>query len=224
MAYPRSFLGLCLASFILVAVPLVAALAYSAWHSERLADRSRSAVFNASQAARASRTLVNRISSLERLATLDAPGFDADLGRVHASFRQVAHELLQLPLEEDQRAGAPDHHGPGAEPLRAAHGAEARRPPPSRRARRRPRRERLRGARHQHPGRRPRGDAAARRRRVGAAPARSCSSSSAPRWRSASRSRSRAISRARSPSSTPRSGSSAARTSSGRSRCAAPRT
>jgi len=104
MAYPRSFLGLCLASFILVAVPLVAALAYSAWHSERLADRSRSAVFNASQAARASRTLVNRISSLERLATLDAPGFDADLGRVHASFRQVAHELLQLPLEEDQRA------------------------------------------------------------------------------------------------------------------------
>ncbi|HSA89395.1 MAG TPA: HAMP domain-containing sensor histidine kinase [Burkholderiales bacterium] len=104
MAYPRSFLGLCLASFILVAVPLVAALAYSAWHSERLAERSRSAVFNASQAARASRTLVNRISSLERLATLDAPGFDADLGRVHTSFRQVAHELLQLPLEEDQRA------------------------------------------------------------------------------------------------------------------------
>jgi two-component system sensor histidine kinase GlrK len=56
MAYPRSFLGLCLASFILVAAPLVAALAYSAWHSERLAERSRSAVFNASQAARASRT------------------------------------------------------------------------------------------------------------------------------------------------------------------------
>jgi two-component system sensor histidine kinase GlrK len=104
MAYPRSFLGLCLASFVLVAVPLVAALAYSAWHSERLADRSRSAVFNASQAARASRTLVNRISSLERLATLDAKGPDADLGRVHASFRQVAQELMQLPLEEDQRA------------------------------------------------------------------------------------------------------------------------
>ncbi len=103
MAYPRSFLGLCLASFMLVAAPLVAALAYSAWHSERLAERSRSAVFNASQAARASRTLVNRIGSLERLATLDAPGLDPDLGRVHASFRQVAQELLQLPLEDDQR-------------------------------------------------------------------------------------------------------------------------
>jgi len=104
MAYPRSFLGLCLASFMLVAAPLIAALAYSAWHSERLAERSRSAVFNASQAARASRTLVNRIGSLERLATLGAPGVSPDLAKVHASFRQVAQELLQLPLEEDQLA------------------------------------------------------------------------------------------------------------------------
>src|ERR1700741_3881247 len=104
MAYPRSFLGLCLASFMLVGAPLVAALAYSAWHSERLAERSRSAVFNASQAARASRTLVNRIGPRERLATLDTRGgLDSDLGRVHASFRQVAQELLQLPLEDDQR-------------------------------------------------------------------------------------------------------------------------
>src|SRR6185503_5529702 len=102
MAYPRSFLGLCLASFMLVAAPLIAALAYSAWHSERLAEQSRHAVFNASQAARASRTLVNRIGSLERLATLNnSAGLGADLGKVHASFRQVAQELLQLPLEED---------------------------------------------------------------------------------------------------------------------------
>src|SRR5918995_3556740 len=104
MAYPRSFLGLCLASFMLVAAPLIGALAYSAWHSERLAEQSRSAVFNAAQAARASRTLVNRISSLERLASLDAPGLAGDLGRVHASFRQVAEELRQLPLEEVQLA------------------------------------------------------------------------------------------------------------------------
>src|SRR5918994_4414928 len=105
MAYPRSFLGLCIASFMLVAAPLIAALAYAAWHSEQLAEQSRHAVFNASQAARASRTLVNRISSLERLALLNAPGLDPDLGRVHASFRQVAEELRQLPLEEVQLAG-----------------------------------------------------------------------------------------------------------------------
>jgi two-component system sensor histidine kinase GlrK len=104
MAYPRSFLGLCLASFVLVAAPLIAALAYSAWHSEQLAEQSRHAVFNAAQAARASRTLVNRIGSLERLATLDTPGANADLARVHQSFRQVAQELLQLPLEQDQLA------------------------------------------------------------------------------------------------------------------------
>src|SRR5512145_539203 len=104
MPYPRSFLGLCLVSFMLVAAPLVGALAYSAWHSERLAEQSRHAVFNASQAARASRTLVNRIGSLERLAMLSAPGMGADLAKVHASFGQVAQELLQLPLEEDQLA------------------------------------------------------------------------------------------------------------------------
>jgi len=108
MPYPRSFLGLCLASFTLVAAPLVAALAYSAWHSERLAEQSRSAVFNASQAARASRTLANRIGSIERLAqqmaVLDDPALAADLRRVHASFRQVAEELAQLPLEEQQLA------------------------------------------------------------------------------------------------------------------------
>jgi two-component system sensor histidine kinase GlrK len=104
MAYPRSFLGLCLVSFVAVAAPLVGALAYSAWHSEKLAEHARTAVFNASQAARASRTLVARIGSLERLALLDAPGLSADLGRVHTSFRQVADELLQLPLEQDQLA------------------------------------------------------------------------------------------------------------------------
>ena len=104
MPYPRSFLGLCLASFMLVSAPLVAALAYSAWHSERLAEQSRTAVFNASQAARASRTLVARIGSLERLALLNYPRLGSDLGRVHSSFRQVAGELLQLPLEEDQLA------------------------------------------------------------------------------------------------------------------------
>jgi two-component system sensor histidine kinase GlrK len=104
MAYPRSFLGLCLASFMLVAAPLVGALAYSAWHSEQLAEQSRNAVFNASLAARASRTLVNRIGSLERLTMIEAPGVAADLARVHVSFRQVADELMHLPLDEDQRA------------------------------------------------------------------------------------------------------------------------
>src|SRR5258705_13533063 len=91
--YPRSFLGLLLTGFTLVGVPLVGALAYSAWNTERLAEQSRSAVFSASQAARASRSLVNRIGSIERLAPqvamLDDAELVVDYRRVHGSFRQV---------------------------------------------------------------------------------------------------------------------------------------
>ena len=106
MSYPRSFLGLLLAGFTLVALPLVGALAYSAWNTERLASQSRSAVFNASQAARASRSLVERIGSIERLAQQVAVLEDAELlqnyARVHRSFKQLAEEIAQLPLDEAQ--------------------------------------------------------------------------------------------------------------------------
>ena len=108
MGYPRSFLGLLLAGFTLVALPLVGALAYSAWNTERLTEQSRNAVYNASQAARASRSLVNRIGSIERLAQQMTVVNDAELAadfvRVHRSFRQVADELMLLPLEEQQLA------------------------------------------------------------------------------------------------------------------------
>ena len=63
MRYPRSFLGLLLAGFTLVALPLIGALAYSAWHTERLAEQSRNAVYSASQAARARPTRVNPLGS-----------------------------------------------------------------------------------------------------------------------------------------------------------------
>jgi two-component system sensor histidine kinase GlrK len=109
MGYPRSFLGLLLAGFTLVALPLVGALAYSAWHTERLAEQSRNAVYSAAQAARASRSLVNRIGSIERLAQQMAvvpepSGLVADYARVHESFRQVSGELLLLPLDGQQMA------------------------------------------------------------------------------------------------------------------------
>ena len=104
--YPRSFLGLLLAGFTLVMLPLVGALAYSAWNTERLATQSRSAVFNASQAARASRSLVDRISSIERaaqqMALLDDPGVAVDYARVHRGFKQLADEIALLPLDRSQ--------------------------------------------------------------------------------------------------------------------------
>src|SRR6267142_1637202 len=108
LPYPRSFLGLLLAGFTLVALPLVGALAYSAWNTERLAEQSRSAVFHASQAARASRSLVNRVGSIERLAKQIAlhhdPEVSADYARVHYSIKQVSDELFLLPLEGAQLA------------------------------------------------------------------------------------------------------------------------
>src|SRR3954462_9715119 len=104
--YPRSFLGLLLAGFTLVALPLVGALAYAAWNTERLAGQSRTAVFNASQAARASRSLVERIGSIQRLpqqmTVLDDPEIVAGYARVHRSFKQLADEIATLPIEDTQ--------------------------------------------------------------------------------------------------------------------------
>src|ERR1043165_922046 len=106
MTYPRSFLGLLLAGFTLVALPLVGALAYSAWNTERLAGERRSAVFNAAQAACGSRALVERISTIERLAqqaaVLDDPELLQGYARVHRSFRSLADESGQLPLDGAQ--------------------------------------------------------------------------------------------------------------------------
>jgi two-component system, NtrC family, sensor histidine kinase GlrK len=108
LPYPRSFLGLLLAGFTLVMLPLVGAMAYSAWHTERLAAQSRTAVFTASQAARASRSLVDRIAAIERVAqqytVLNDPRLAVDYERVHRSFRQLVDEIAQLPIEDAQHA------------------------------------------------------------------------------------------------------------------------
>ena len=108
LSYPRSFLGLLLTGFTLVMLPLVGAMAYSAWHTERLAAQSRAAVFTASQAARASRSLVDRIAAIERVAqqmtVLNDPRLANDYARVHRSFKQLAEEIAQLPLDDAQAA------------------------------------------------------------------------------------------------------------------------
>jgi two-component system sensor histidine kinase GlrK len=106
LRFPRSFLGLLVTGFLLVAAPLVGALLYSAWHTQRLAEQSRSAVYNAAQAARGSRALVNRIGSIERLAqqvaVLPDPGLVEDYARLHQGFRQLTQDLARLPLDEEQ--------------------------------------------------------------------------------------------------------------------------
>jgi len=107
-SFPRSFLKLLIAGFLLVALPLAIALMYSAWNTERLAGQAQNAVFNAARAARASRSLVNRISSIERIAqqyiVLADPELIADYARVRKSFKAVSGELSLLPLDAEQLA------------------------------------------------------------------------------------------------------------------------
>ncbi len=106
MSFPRSFLKLLVAGFLLVALPLAVALMFSALSTERLAKQAQNAVFNAAQAARTSRSLVNRISSIERIAqqyiVLADPELMADYARVRKSFKQVSEELSRLPLDDEQ--------------------------------------------------------------------------------------------------------------------------
>jgi len=108
LPYPRSFLALLLTGFLLVMLPLIGALAYSAWNTERIAGLSRSAVFNAAEAARASRSLIDRIGAIERvaqqMAVLNDPELAVDYARVHRGFKQLSDEIAQLPLDEAQVA------------------------------------------------------------------------------------------------------------------------
>jgi two-component system sensor histidine kinase GlrK len=108
LRFPRSFLGLLVTGFLLVAAPLAGALLYSAWNTQHLTEQSRSAVYNAAQAARGSRALANRIGSIERLAQQVAVLPDTELlqdyERLHLGFRQLSEELARLPLDAEQLA------------------------------------------------------------------------------------------------------------------------
>jgi len=108
LRFPRSFLGLLALGFVLVALPLAAALFYSAWNTERLVELGTDAVFNAAQAARASRSLVTRIGTISRVAqqvlVLPGSGLMDDYTKLHRDFARVAGELARLPLDARQQA------------------------------------------------------------------------------------------------------------------------
>ena len=105
---PRSFLGLLLTAFIVVTLPLTGAMLYSVWNTNQLAGRSTSAVFNAAQAASATRSLVNRISTMARLAeqmaVLPDSGLASGYTKLHEDFGRLADELTHLPLDARQLA------------------------------------------------------------------------------------------------------------------------
>ena len=106
--YPRSFLKLLLAGFILVSLPLVIALVNAAISVQRLASVSETAVDQAAQAARSSRLLMEQVLSMERLVRqfviLDDAGLLDDYDKVRANFKRTTSDLSLLPLDEAQLA------------------------------------------------------------------------------------------------------------------------
>lgn len=104
---PKSFLKLILIGFTLVALPLIAALVYSAISIDRLADKSRKAVYQAAQIAHGSRVLVDEIVAMERSVRQTYILNDASLlegyFRAHAKFENMAGSLSRLSLRSEHK-------------------------------------------------------------------------------------------------------------------------
>src|SRR5882672_8875258 len=106
--YPRSFLGLLLLAFLLVAAPLVIAFYNAAVYVEQLAGQSQTAVSQAAQASRGSRLLVEQTTALERVVRqyiiLDDEDLLSDYARLRANFKANTSELSLQQLDEVQLA------------------------------------------------------------------------------------------------------------------------
>ena len=104
--YPKSFLKLILVGFLLVVLPLIFALIYSAMSIDRLAEQSRKTVYQAEQIAHGSRVLVDEVAAMERSVRLSFILGDASLldgyFLAHTNFETTAASLSALSLSADQ--------------------------------------------------------------------------------------------------------------------------
>lgn len=110
--YPRSFSGLLILGFTLVAVPLIAALINNALSINRLLNRSQQAVYQAVQATQSSRRLAELLNAMERNARQMLILGDRSLIEPYVinrkQFLQVADTLQALPFDGAQRAALGD--------------------------------------------------------------------------------------------------------------------
>ncbi len=95
---PKSFLTLILIGFGFVALPLIFALIYSAFHVERLADKSQVTVYTAVQATQNTRMLLEQLTGMERSArqyhVLKDPAFLQSYEEKHQAFQKTLGILL----------------------------------------------------------------------------------------------------------------------------------
>ena len=100
---PKSFLTLILIGFGFVALPLIFALIYSAFHVVRLADKSQVTVYTAVQATQNTRMLLEQLTGMERSArqyhVLKDPAFLESYEEKHRAFQQTL-EILQASLHD----------------------------------------------------------------------------------------------------------------------------
>ena len=97
---PKSFLTLILIGFGFVALPLIFALIYSAFHVERLADKSQVTVYTAVQATQNTRMLLEQLTGMERSArqyhVLKDPAFLHSYEEKHQAFQKTLGILTGL--------------------------------------------------------------------------------------------------------------------------------
>jgi two-component system, NtrC family, sensor histidine kinase GlrK len=105
--HPPSLLWLIILGFLLVALPLIAALITGSIYVNRLAGQSQQALVQVVQATQTSRTLVEQITAMERNARQFVVLGDESLFHVyaetHRSFLRTRERLASLPIDEVQR-------------------------------------------------------------------------------------------------------------------------
>ena len=110
LRYPRSFLGLLLVGFLIVALPLIAGLVSNAFSIERLSEQSQKAVYNATVATQNARQLASLSLAMERSGRFYAVSGDRDLIETYKqsreSFLKLAGEFMALPLTTEMRLAA----------------------------------------------------------------------------------------------------------------------
>lgn len=107
LRYPRSFVKLLSIGFALVVLPLLIGLVGNAVSIRRLAAQSQQTVYQAVQVTQASRSLREKLSSLERAArqylVLKDPAMRETYQRLHGGFLETGQRLATLPLTDVQR-------------------------------------------------------------------------------------------------------------------------
>jgi len=100
---PKSFLSLVLIGFLLVSLPLMAALVYAEFSMGNLARQSAQVVYRSVRATEGSRLLVEDLIALERKArqfeVLGEEKLQTEMETQHAEIQDTLRRLLLLPLD-----------------------------------------------------------------------------------------------------------------------------